>query len=648
MQYRADIDSLRAIAVLLVLFYHAGFPFIQGGFIGVDIFFVLSGYLLTNIIYKEINEKQFSYVVFYKRRVKRIFPVFFLVGFITVYIGQFILQPHDLSHLWKSLMAATFFSSNMYFWQSSGGYFSQASDLMPLLHTWSLGVEEQFYFILPTALLVASRFFSKERIFTILLISLPCLFITSQWLAINKPSAAYFLLPSRIGELLIGSLLVFTPKSLQTENKTLSSILSISGLIIIFACSVTLSKQDIFPGYYALLPCLGAAMIIYAGPFKMLENKVLVYIGLLSYSLYLWHWPIIAYIKYLQYDLNILMSLAIVCFSILLSILSYHYFEKPLRYRKWNFTQFLMVCYVVPASLIVALTTVVIFTQDKQNQLLRQQTYAHLQPGTCHLTTPAMPDTRQCILGNNKHEPRTFLWGDSHANAYTGVLNTIYETRHESFINLTHDACPPFLDTSLYIEKTYLQTCLARNKALTKMLKDKNKINTVIMSGAWLRYLELAGTEGKEDIINGLRNSIDLILQSNKQPVITLEVPRYNIDIERAHFNNHSPLANTIRTTKLLTEYVNDNTELFHIFKAIANEYPALRFADFNQVICSDGLCKSDIQNVVLYKDKSHITWPGGELIGQKFMALNSNHFEYLSFDQVMSFYQVEHLSSAI
>ena len=247
-KYRSDIDGLRAVAVLLVVFYHAGFKFISGGFVGVDVFFVISGFLITSIIQKEIINSEFKLFNFYVRRIRRILPSFYVVIFFTIFFGYFLLLPSDYTLLAKSFMASSVFIANMYFWKSTGGYFNSNTDELPLLHIWSLSLEEQFYFIWPFVLIFILSTKLKKIIIPIITVVIISLFLLSEWAALMKPNAAYYFLPTRAGELLIGALLAIMVASGTKLTNTLAQWASILGAVLILYSALILSKSSVFPG----------------------------------------------------------------------------------------------------------------------------------------------------------------------------------------------------------------------------------------------------------------------------------------------------------------------------------------------------------------------------------------------------------------
>ena len=343
-KYRPDIDGLRAVAVLPVLFYHLGISLTPGGFVGVDIFFVISGYLITGLISAEMHEGTYSIRNFYVRRARRIFPALFFMCAVTALFVLLFCLPSDAKRFSSSLAAATLFGSNVYFYLTAD-YFGAAAETQPLLHTWSLAVEEQFYIVFPLILLLVRRYFGQRERQVMVVLALLSLAL-SIWLVRTDQAGAFYLLHSRAWELLLGALLALGTFP-AIRSRLLAGALGILGLALI-AGSVLLYREAMpFPGLAALAPCIGAALLIHTGKdASLLSARALSlapvrFIGLISYSLYLWHWPIDVIARYFAFwygwdpDLK-LHKLALLALSFGAAILSWHYVEKPFRQRPYR------------------------------------------------------------------------------------------------------------------------------------------------------------------------------------------------------------------------------------------------------------------------------------------------------------------------
>lgn len=336
MKYRREIDGLRALAVLPVILFHAGFETFSGGFVGVDVFFVISGYLITTIILAELEQGKFSIVNFYERRARRILPVLFLVMLFCIPFAWVLLSPAELTSFSKSLIAVPLFISNFFFWRD-GGYFETAAELKPLLHTWSLAVEEQYYVLFPIFLMLFWKL-GKRWIFLTLSLVFCASLAVAQWAAYARPDVSFYLLPTRGWELLIGAFAaLYLSKAYRKESgRAASEVGGWLGISLILYAVFAYSKATPFPSLYALVPTLGAVLIILfatqqTSVGKFVGNKVFVGLGLISYSAYLWHQPILAYARHWLLDISFLAASLLIVLVILLSVLSWKYVEIPFR-----------------------------------------------------------------------------------------------------------------------------------------------------------------------------------------------------------------------------------------------------------------------------------------------------------------------------
>jgi peptidoglycan/LPS O-acetylase OafA/YrhL len=341
MKYRPEIDGLRAVAVLSVIFFHAGFPKFRGGFVGVDVFFVISGYLITTIILSEMEAERFSLANFYERRARRILPPLFLVMLAIFPFSWYLLMPTEMIDFSESIAAVALFSSNILFWQESS-YWNTANELKPLLHTWSLAIEEQYYVLFPLFLMIMWRF-GKRKILAVFFSATLISFAFALWLVYRSPDAAFYLLPARGWELAIGASIAFyllykknTIRQI-TSHKALDELFGFLGIVMIGYSIVMFNKKTLFPSHYTLIPTLGTAFVIIfttSGTIigRFLSSKPMVTTGLMSYSAYLWHQPILAVTHYLIFPKPAkILLLAPICVTFLFAYLSWKFIEKPFR-----------------------------------------------------------------------------------------------------------------------------------------------------------------------------------------------------------------------------------------------------------------------------------------------------------------------------
>lgn len=340
MQYRREIDGLRAFAVIPVILFHAGIQTFSGGYVGVDIFFVISGFLITSIILSELEKDEFSLLNFYERRARRILPALFVMMAATLIAGYFTLMPDEFKNLGQSVVATTLFSNNILLTLTSG-YWDLASEFKPLLHTWSLGVEEQYYFFFPLLLLFMWKSFRTWIPHLLILIFLSSIFLASR-LVETSPNFAFYTLPTRAWEILLGALTaLYLRKNPATgSNPFYSNLLSLTGFTLVVASILFLDQSHPSPGFFMLLPTIGAALILlyaHEGTYvnKILSHKTTVFIGLISYSLYLWHQPVFSLIRVTskEHPSTYLFSASIILVFVL-AYLSWRFIEKPFRNTK--------------------------------------------------------------------------------------------------------------------------------------------------------------------------------------------------------------------------------------------------------------------------------------------------------------------------
>ncbi|MDA7563268.1 acyltransferase [Gammaproteobacteria bacterium] len=438
MKYRPEIDGLRALAVMPVILFHASFEWFSGGFVGVDVFFVISGYLITLIIIEELNSQSFSITGFYERRARRILPALFTMLTATTIFSYFILFPSDLEEYAKSLISVIFFVSNIFFWRSSD-YFATEAELTPLLHTWSLAVEEQFYLLFPIFLVFVWRF-GRDKAFWIIVCMTAISLLLSEWGWRNTWVANFYLAPSRAWELLAGSIAAFivSSKGVQQNN-----ILSLLGLSAIIFSIFFYDKSTPFPSAFTLVPVLGTVfLVLYADKGtlvgKLLSIKAFVSIGLISYSAYLWHQPILAlYRRVHGVELNFLTSSALILLTLFLSTLTWKFIETPFRNKKKKSKNFILISSVLSASLIVAFSSILLFTDGGSYRYDLSHKPIPWSEVKCHgaKRIAKYENPLSECLGDMANEASgdIYLLGDSHAAQLTFTFQSIADARGVKF-----------------------------------------------------------------------------------------------------------------------------------------------------------------------------------------------------------------------
>jgi peptidoglycan/LPS O-acetylase OafA/YrhL len=375
MKYRPEIDGLRALAVLPVIFFHAGFEWFSGGFIGVDVFFVISGYLITTIILDDLENDRFSIVNFYERRARRILPALAIVCLAISIPSWIILSSLDVSKFGSAMLGVATFTSNFVFWRAQG-YFDESAEFNPLLHTWSLAVEEQFYLFFPIFLLIAWRF-GKRPIFWMIVAFSAISIIVSEWGWRNYPAANFYLAPTRVWELFFGSLAAIIN---QKQGVKGNNFLALIGLLAILAAIVFYNENTPFPSVYTLLPVLGATMLVLFADSKtlvakILSAKVVVWLGLISYSAYLWHQPVLVFFRKLKGDIHIsaVEGPLLLIFILALSYLTWKFIENPFRSKKGFSAKSIGVMSLVALSLIAGVGLLSINATKNYESDLAQQ-----------------------------------------------------------------------------------------------------------------------------------------------------------------------------------------------------------------------------------------------------------------------------------
>lgn len=545
--YRPDIDGLRALAVLSVLLFHLGFEFTSGGFVGVDVFFVISGFLITRLIRTEVlSTGKFSFSYFYIRRIRRLFPALFVTICLTSVCSVLLFSPSHLEKFGASLICALTSISNFFFWIQAD-YFDTAAHFKPLLHSWSLGVEEQFYLLWPLALVLMLK--NGRRLLVPIILS--CTVVISLYLnhvfadgqvgIVTKLSMSaaqlisdgkatiFYLLPFRAYELAIGGLMVFIA-NYQVSNRVLHEIILWLGLSMIIFSVLTFTEDILFPSYRALIPCVGTALMIYSGEQakflgKLFSNEISVGIGLISYSLYLIHWPIIVFWKYWTFrDISKLEGLIIIVVSVLLATIMYKYVEQPFRTKRGIEARGQK---RAGLAALLACAMLLVMSGDiwkssgwkwRINEVIPEELIAPEIPVT-YLNNLANETawTKACQFGNRDEDSvKILVLGDSHADQLVGGAKYLSSKYNLFFTFYTFTGCPPIFGTY----KVYGAPSAINNESLKqKECREQTKIwehyvlnnhfDYVILSSRWnglFEPREYYGTRQRRDLLIDKKN----------------------------------------------------------------------------------------------------------------------------------------------
>jgi len=620
---RPDVQGLRAVAVVPVVIYHAFRSFIPGGFIGVDIFFVISGYVISKTILREICAGSFSVATFYRRRVRRIFPALFTVIAFVFWASWFLLSPQDLVELAKTAISAVFFCSNIYL-DTLSGYFDGVAGMKPLLHTWSLSVEEQFYLAYPLFLVLVFR--CRPRLILPALASIAGVSVVfSSWMLGTNPREAFFYSFARAFELLIGGIVAVSGPT-HKVNSRLRNGFSILGLILIIVPFFAYSEQTLFPGVAALLPCIGTAIVIWSGidavtvAGRVLSLPLLVFVGDLSYSLYLWHWPLLVLARHLFGELDSQTTWTCVCVGFGVSILSYYFVERPFLNPKQSGLPYLRVGL---ASMLAATAVCLVivhrhglpgrFSPLAQTIFASSGDYNHRRD-VCHSGDKApIPYKSNCSFGADGVYPDTAVWGDSHGAELAVALGEMLKEQNRSVMEITASACPPAINYSWLADDRPF--CIAHNgDTLTHLIQDKG-IHTVVLVAAYQGYR----SNDFHKFAAGFLETVNRLTENGKRVIIVYPIPIMTFDPPSV-LGVRSRLGLTLTTIGIdETEYSDKNGSAMKLLNGIRSS-PSIFKVYPEKVFCEEDLCRVySPASGVLYFNYSHLSLTGARLLVHTF-----------------------------
>ncbi len=642
--YRPDIDGIRGVAVLFVVLYHADITFISGGFIGVDVFFVISGYLITSIILKDCKDNQFKILNFWKRRIRRILPALLSMMLFCLIVGYFLYLPEDFKNLGQQVFSQTFFASNILFYLQSG-YFDSANETKPLLHTWSLAVEEQFYFFFPVALYIAWKFFRKYVVHIIVLVFILS-FVFSIYGVAHHPSATFYMLPTRAWELLIGSLIVFLP-SIPISSLIFRFFLGFAGVCALLLPAFLYTSETAFPGLAALPVCVGTAILIWLHknnetPIKkILAWKPFVFIGLISYSWYLWHWPSIVFTKYYFYEgaPQTILIIAILI-SFIMAIFSWKFIEQPFRNTE-------TVLFKKPVILLYSLVFMGIlgmlsFLTDIHKNSISPSVLKYaagvndINPrrDECHYSNiEKLLENGPCFINKQKTLPITFLsFGDSFSTTLQPVLENLSQKYNISGQQASYSSCPPVfgINRKAHAKSLEQYQCMEFNNAVLDFIK-KNKVKHVILFARWSAYMHEYPVFTKDSVVKDSRilfkekliKTIDILNKLGIKVWIIKQPPEHQLDVPLS-------LARALRMNKNINDlqinfsnYLERQKEISEIFSLIEKDMSGSKnvsFIDPAKMLCANkNTCIIEHDGYSLYRDKYHLSQYGVAFISPLF-----------------------------
>ncbi len=641
MKYRAEIDGLRSIAVIPVILFHAGFEQFSGGFVGVDVFFVISGYLITTIILSEMEKGTFSLINFYDRRARRILPALFLVMFFSLPFAWFWLLPSDMKDFSQSLVAVSTFSSNILFWQETG-YWGVDNELKPLLHTWSLAVEEQYYIIFPLFLMMMWKFQERWILGSFMLLAIISL-MTSQYGAYYTPTANFFLLPTRAWELAIGASIAFyflyKKQTIRTllSHKIIDETLGVIGLILIGYSVFSFNETVPFPSFFALIPTVGTGLIILFSSKntlvgQLLGARILVGIGLISYSAYLWHQPLFAFARHrsLTEPSELLFSvLALLSFT--LAYLSWRYVEKPFRKKGLLSRKVVFIFWISGSAVFIAIGVTGHLTKgfnglsfkNKLTQDIIEEKW-EVNYGLSETCDGSFTLSSECRTSD---EPEILIWGDSYAiHLVQGFVASA--PPDPKIIQMTKSVCGPFFDIAPVTSKypvSWAKGCLEFTDEVRKWIKANKTVKYVVVSSLFGQYISkdnklLSRNGNLEDAnfnaaIREFNNTLKELKSMGVIPLVFSPPPANGIDLGRCLAKAEWMGLNLDKCDFNLNQILQVRKDVYHFLENIKQNYRVVRL---DNMICGDSQCKTHFGSTWLFRDKGHLSRSGSAALGDR------------------------------
>lgn len=687
-EYRADIDGLRAVAVLSVVAFHA-FPFqLEGGFVGVDVFFVISGFLISTIIFEGLDTRTFSFRNFYARRIKRIFPALIVVLSACYLFGWFNLLADEYSQLGKHIAAGAGFFPNFIFWREAG-YFDNIGITKPLLHLWSLGIEEQFYIVWPLLL-----YLSWKKKLNLLLVSVV---VAAVSFALNVVSvsvdttAAFYSPVTRFWELLAGTLLAYASRrpvalleqlkvrtdvllvkvkyglKLTNDESTRGDLQSIFGIFWIGVAVILIDKRNAFPGWWALLPVLGTCLIISAGPHawfnrRVLSNRLLVWVGLISFPLYLWHYPLLSFAHILENQPPpIRIRIALVAISVALAWLTYRWIERPIRFGRKN-TKIKVTALIV---LMLSIGAVGYGTHKRSGFEFREIVKVNVAPPQPPVGSRvqqlrincrrefAFKDAHYCLKDAAEKVTDVLLIGDSHAEAMYWGLAEYYRKIGRTVTVLGVGGCIGFFDTD-NAPPSARTFCPDFSNRLLELALRSDSIKTIIHVARGPLYvtgkgffkrakttdedrLDLSLTYKNQAISfekafeRGMRETLRRLVQSNKEIIFMIDTPELGFDVKECFGRRSFFITTKPRSPCAVSrsEFDDRNAKYWEITDAVLNEFRTVKVFRPSEYLCDEQWCWALKDNIVMYRDDDHLSLDGSIYIGERFaswISADRNH----------------------
>lgn len=654
-RYFPEVDGIRAIAVLMVMFCHAKLMGFAGGFVGVDIFFVISGYVVTLAITRQQQSGNFSLAEFYARRLRRLLPSLYLMALATLVFCLVFNFPETNFKLLKNLMALTLFGSNFYLAKHTD-YFDLESAKQPLLHTWSLSVEEQFYLILPLCLVFLGRY--KPRTRAIVLVLAFVLALVYSIVQTNKVGASgYYFLPARLFEFLLGTVIALGIARARALPAYLADLLLVLGGVAVWVCCVKFGPQTIMPGTAALLPCAAAALLIvggrHAGALRpLLSNAPLRYLGRISYPLYLWHWScIFAFNRFgLSETRWMILALAL---STVLAVLTHHWVELPWRARKDRPGRTWLMLWLAPVVAVLALTQLARPTDNFTKFYPQQYRDDYHHAGYSVFDVPrakqcwrqaGVTSEAECTLGAPGSANRAVLWGDSHAYQQIGLIDAIGKARHIAIQDMTYTLCAPVANSPEHspevIIRNHAQDCRAHNLAVMDHILADPRITLVFMGAVWDAYAHVPGdnapnargyTQGQFETELGA--TIARLNAAGKRVIMLDDIPMLPAELVNCPSDRLYLPAFARRECSFPRAVAEEQHRVAaDLLARTVQAFPTTAVINTYDVPCDETRCHAELQGVPLYKhdDTGHLGMGGTAIFHELYMRKHPGQLDQI------------------
>lgn len=638
MTYRKDIDGLRAIAVLAVILYHAEIPGFGGGYVGVDVFFVISGYLITQLLAVSAEKPLRSQLKdFYLRRARRILPALFVTCLIVAVAAAAIFLPWDLATFGRYLAATPVFLTNVAAWATGGGYFASNLVHTPIAHFWSIAIEEQFYILYPLTFALIGKYVPRHQRLALVALAAAS-FAVCIWGSYRAPAASYFLAPSRAWELLFGGVLA-TSGQRSLKHQVANELLAAVALVTLAFVAYEYGANIRYPGWYAIAPCAASAILIQTGRQqatlvgKLLSLRPFVFTGLMSYSLYLWHYPVLVFANYYLLQEVHGSGLCVVIASIyLLAVASWKWIEIPIRRRQLLESNRRFASSALIVSIVLLVTGILFWKSDGLQWRFPPETRvrgnAWLLDGnflpTCEkLSLDQIASGRLCSVGPQDSDAiRGLVWGDSHAMVLLPAYEQLARLHHIRLFFAVRFACRPLVGaTKRQWNESDRKYCGGFNAAVVQAVRLLDP-RLLILNAHWIDVdadiISPSSTEadpGDSNFKRGLRETLRATSSINRAVCIVLDVPqfKYDLPIALGVARERGIEEDFLKVTR--AEAQEDFRGPENDIRALVQQQPMVRYVDPKDLLCPGDSCLFESGAELLYGDRNHLSWAGAQFI---------------------------------